>query len=74
MTGRVICHYILCLGGFMALFVIANGGGNRGSQIIIAGVFFTVLYIIVNLARFIVMGRRAKAENEKLEYTPSFKK
>jgi len=73
-AGRVCLHYALCIGGFLALYIIGNGGAARGAQIIIAGVFFTFLYIAVNLARFILMGRRAKAENEKLDYTPSFKK
>ncbi len=74
MAGRVTLNYIICLGGFLLFFVIGNKNGGNGAQVMIAAAFFTLLYLIVNLARFIAMGRKAKLENEKLEYTPSFKK
>lgn len=74
MTGRVLLHYALCLGGFMILYTIGNEKSDSGAQVLIAAVFFTFIYIIVNIARFIVMARKARIANEKLDYAPSFKK
>ena len=74
MAGRIALHYVICLGGFLALFLIGNKNAGNPAQLIIGTVFFTFAYILVNIARFIVMERRVRAENEKLEYTPAFKK
>lgn len=71
---RILLNYALCLGGFLALFLISNKNRDSAAQVLIAAVFFTFLYIVVNIARFIVMALKARRENEKEEYTPAFKK
>lgn len=71
---RVVIHYILCCGSFVALYVIANGKSVRAAQIIIAAVFVSLIYALLGGLRYAAIARTAKRENEQLEYTPSFKR
>ena len=74
MAARIILNYALCAGGFLVLFILGNKNGGKASQVLIAAVFFTFAYILVNTARFIALSRKARRENEKEEYTPAFKR
>ena len=71
---KVFLNYAVCLGTFLFIFIIGNSGGRRGAQILIASVFFTVVYFLVNSVRFVAMGKKARRINEETEYTPAFKK
>lgn len=71
---KVILNYAVCLGVFLFIFILGNSGGRRGAQILIAAVFFTLAYFLVNSVRFVAMGKKEKRLNEETEYTPAFKK
>ena len=71
---KVVLNYAVCLGTFLLIFILGNNGGRRGAQILIATVFFTLAYFLVNSVRFVAMGKKAKRLNEEKEYTPAFKK
>lgn len=71
---KVLFNYAVCLGAFLFIFILGNSGGRRGAQILIAAVFFTAAYFLVNAVRFVAMGKKARRINEETEYTPAFKK
>lgn len=71
---RVLLHYALCCGSFMAFFIASNGASRRAAQIIIAAVFFTMVYAAVGAVRYALFARGERRKNEDEEYTPSFKR
>lgn len=73
-AARVLLHYALCAGSFMAFFIASNSASLRAAQVIIAAVFFTLIYVVAGAVRYVVFSRGEKRRNEDEDYTPAFKK
>ncbi len=71
---RTICHFALCMVGFLLIFIVGGGYGNNGAAVVIGSFGFFLVYLLVNGVRFALMARREKKENEEEEYESVFKK
>ncbi len=71
---KITVHFAICLAAFLTVFFGVGSPEKRGSFILIALVFFVVIYSAVNVARFVLMSRKEAKKSEKEEYTALFKK
>ena len=71
---KLICHFGLCVAGFLLVFIVCGGYGNKSGSIVIGTFLFVLAYIIVNGIRFAVTGRFKNLGKAEDDYEPMFGK
>ena len=71
---KMLWHFVLCLAGFLVLFIIGGGYADRPSAIVIGTFLFIIAYLAINITRFAVTGKFKRMKEEAEEYDEVFKK
>ncbi len=71
---KLMCHFALCVAGFLLVFIVCGGYGNKSGSIVIGTFLFVIAYVIVNGIRFAVTGRLKNLGKQDDDYQPLFGK